>query len=56
MSGLGSGAEGVGVAGARGCALMSNGGAKCWGIWALGNGTSALDPPSFTPVNVLGLP
>ena len=55
VSGLGS-VEGVGASYARGCVLLSNGGAKCWGIWALGNATTAKDPPSFTPVDVLGLP
>jgi hypothetical protein len=51
VTGLGSGAVGVGLNFWGGCSVSDAGGVKCWGIASVGDGTSI---PRLTPVDVSG--
>ena len=54
VTGLQSNVISVSIGLRQGCALMSNGGAKCWGSGVLGDPNAP--KPSLTPVDVVGLP
>ncbi|MEM7798665.1 MAG: dockerin type I domain-containing protein [Chloroflexota bacterium] len=57
VSGLNSGVVDVGVGERHSCALLDNGGVKCWGsnfVGVLGTGAD-LNSNSYTPVDVVGM-
>jgi alpha-tubulin suppressor-like RCC1 family protein len=58
VSGLSNGVQAITVGGFHTCALMTGGGAKCWGRnngGQLGNGESGMQTNQSLPVNVSGL-